>query len=140
MRLSAATVAALLVVLIAGCGGDDAAEPSGSGGGEPAAKLTVTVRPDGPDGPARRRTIECARLGPNAPESACRRLAGLTADQLAPVPAGTACTQIYGGPAVAQVRGELRGKPVDARFELTDGCEIERWDRNRVLLHDAPRG
>jgi hypothetical protein len=124
-------------VLVAGCGGDDAAEPKGSGG-EPAATLTVTVRPDGPDGDARRRTIECEELGPKASEPACRRLAGLTAEQLAPVPAGTACTQIYGGPGVARVTGELRGRRVDARFELSNGCEIERWDRNRVLLGDAP--
>ncbi len=54
------------------------------------------------------------------------------------MPSGTACTQIYGGPAVARVHGELRGKPVDARFERSNGCEIERWDRNRVLLGDAP--
>jgi hypothetical protein len=38
------------------------------------------------------------------------------------------------------VHGELRGKRVEARFELTNGCEIERWDRNRVLLDDAPAG
>jgi hypothetical protein len=56
------------------------------------------------------------------------------------VPANTACTQIYGGPATARVRGRLPGGPVDARFELTNGCEIERWDRNRVLLDDAPGG
>jgi prephenate dehydratase len=51
-----------------------------------------------------------------------------------------ACTQIYGGPATARVRGTLHGKQVDASFELTNGCEIERWDRNRVLLDDAPAG
>jgi hypothetical protein len=127
----------VLAVLVAGCGGDDAAEPSDSGG-DPAASLTVTVRPDGPDGAARRRTIECEQLGPQASEPGCRRLAGLTTEQLAPVPAGTACTQIYGGAGVARVSGELRGERVDARFELSNGCEIERWDRNRVLLGDAP--
>ena len=49
-----------------------------------------------------------------------------------------ACTQIYGGPASASVRGTLLGEQVDAQFKLTNGCEIERWDRNRVLLDDAP--
>jgi hypothetical protein len=129
--------ACAVAVLVAGCGGDDGAQP-GEPGEDPAARLTVTVRPDGPDGPARRRSIECQQLGPKAPEPACQRLAGLTPEQLAPVPAGTACTQIYGGPGVARVSGELRGKRVDARFELSNGCEIERWDRNRVLLGDAP--
>jgi hypothetical protein len=128
-----------LTLLGAGCGGDD----DGDGGGSPSAPargadLLVTVRPEGDEGPARRHRVRCERLGPGASEPACRRLAGLTAEQLAPVPAGTACTQIYGGPARARVRGELRGKRVDARFELSDGCEIERWDRNRVLLDDAP--
>jgi hypothetical protein len=54
------------------------------------------------------------------------------------VPATTACTQVYGGDATARVTGRLHGKRVAARFELTDGCEIERWDRNRVLLGDPP--
>jgi hypothetical protein len=134
----AIAAACALGLLAAGCGGGgDSAEP-GAAGGVPAAALTVTVRPQGPDGPAQRRTIECERLGPQASEPACRRLAGLTAEQLAPVPAETACTQIYGGPGVARVSGELRGERVDARFELSNGCEIERWDRNRVLLGDAP--
>jgi hypothetical protein len=124
-----------LALLAAGCGGgDDKADPSAPR----AADLTVTVQPTGPDGPARRRRIQCERLGPKAGERACKSLAGLTAEQLKPVPAGTACTQIYGGPAVARVRGELLGKPVDARFKLINGCEIERWDRNRVLLGDTP--
>jgi hypothetical protein len=56
------------------------------------------------------------------------------------VPDNVACTQVYGGPATARVRGELNGKSVDARFALINGCEIERWDRNRVLLDDAPAG
>ena len=137
MRVRDTAVGCVLALVLGSCGGDDASEPSAS---KPdlVADLTVTVRADGNAGPARRRTIQCDRLGPKAAEKACRNLAGLSADQLAPVPAGTACTQIYGGPAVARVRGELHGKPVDARFELTNGCEIERWDRNRVLLGDAP--
>jgi hypothetical protein len=120
----------------AGCGGDDEDKPAAS----LAADLTVTVNPSGPDGPSNKRHIRCERLGPQAGTAACQRLAGLTAAQLKPVPANVACTQIYGGDATARVRGELLGKPVDARFELTNGCEIERWDRNRVLLDDAPAG
>jgi hypothetical protein len=134
--------ACALALLGAGCGDDD---DDGGGSGSTGARqrgadLLVTVRPNGDEGPVRRRRIECERLGPRASEPACRGLAGLTAEQLAPVPAGTACTQIYGGPAIARVRGVLRGERVYARFELSDGCEIERWDRNRVLLDDAPAG
>ena len=123
--------------MAAGCGGgDEEDKPAAS----LAADLTVTVRPSGADGPANSRRIRCEELGPKASTAACQRLAGLSAARLKPVPANVACTQIYGGDATARVRGELLGKPVDARFELTNGCEIERWDRNRVLLDDAPAG
>ena len=126
-----------MLALAAGCGGGDDEEAAAP---KLAADLTVTVRPEGADGPERQRRIRCERLGQHADSAVCRRLAGLTAAQLKPVPHDVACTQIYGGPALARVRGTLHGEPVDARFELTDGCEIERWDRNRVLLDDAPRG
>ena len=82
-----------------------------------------------------RRRIRCERLGAGVGRLV-RRLAGLRPGQLEPVPGRDVCAQIYGGPAVARVRGELRGKQVDATFERSDGCEIERWDRNRVLLGD----
>jgi hypothetical protein len=106
--------------------------------GEPAADLTVTVRPQGRDGPVKTRQVECARLGRAADKPRCRRLAGLRAKSLAPVPEGMACTQIYGGPALARVRGTLRGVRVNARFSLENGCEIDRWERNRALLGRPP--
>jgi hypothetical protein len=136
VRVLGTAIGCVVALLLASCGGDDAA-PSGAQA-DPVADLTVTLRPTGSDGAAQRRRIRCDRLGPKAPEPTCRNLAGLTPDQLAPVPSGTACTQIYGGPAVARVQGKLRGERVDASFELSNGCEIERWDRNRVLLGDAP--
>ena len=89
----------------------------------------MTVRPDGPGGPVRERHVECER--PAAGDPVC---SGLTMQRLAPVPGLTACTAIYGGPAVARVSGTLGGEPVDARFSLKDGCEIARWERNRDLL------
>lgn len=138
MRHRAIAAACALGLLLGACGGDDdGAEESSA---PLAADLVVTLHPTGPEGPAKRRRIRCERLGPKAADRRCRNLAGLSAEQLEPVPSGVACTQIYGGPAVARVHGELRGKRVEARFELTNGCEIERWDRNRVLLDDAPAG
>jgi hypothetical protein len=102
-----------------GCGGDD------DSSSVPAIDLVVTVWPKGPDGSVRRHHVVC----PGAP--ACK---GLSASRLRPVPANVACTQIYGGPAVARVRGTIDGKPVDVRLNRTDGCEIARWQRNAVLL------
>jgi len=135
---SSVAAACLLALVAGGCGGggDDEDKPAAA----VAADLTVTVRPKGADGSAKERRIRCERLGPKAGTAACQQLAGLTAAQLEPVPANVACTQIHGGDATARVRGELFGKPVDARFDLTDGCEIERWDRNRALLDDPPPG
>jgi hypothetical protein len=132
--LRIATVAACSLTLLAACGDSDE-EAGGGGASSAAADLTVVVRPEGPNGPVRERRVVCQRLG--AGEPACR---GLTAERLAPVPRLTACTSIYGGPAVARVTGTLRGEPVDARFNRTDGCEIERWDRNVALLGPAGRG
>jgi hypothetical protein len=131
VRLVVTAAACALVALAAGCGDDD---DTAEGKPRLQADLAVTVRPDGPDGPAERKRIRCERLGKGS--KVCRGLAGLQPEQLEPVPPDVACTQIYGGPATARVRGELRGETVDARFDRTDGCEIERWDRNRVLLGD----
>jgi hypothetical protein len=52
----------------------------------------------------------------------------------ATVPKGAACTLVYGGPQMADVRGRFRGRRVQATFSRTNGCEIERWDRVRFLF------
>jgi hypothetical protein len=135
-----AIAAACALTLLAACGdGDDEGDAGGGGATPLAADLNVIVRPDGPDGPVRERRIECERLGPGSEDAVCRRLAGLTPARLAPVPRLTACTSIYGGPAVGRVTGTIRGEPVDARFSREDGCQINRWDRNADLL-GAPGG
>jgi hypothetical protein len=121
--LRAAIPIACLVAL-AGCGGGDG--DAGAGGATaPATELTVTVWPEGRDGPSRERRVEC----PGAP--VCD---GLSARRLAPVPRTRVCTAIYGGPAVARVEGTLRGERLDEEFSLEDGCEIARWERNQALL------
>lgn len=108
------------------------------------ADLRVSVRPEGPGGPERVRRVECAVLREDALDPRCRLLGGLEPRDLDPVPRGTACTQVYGGPATARVTGELRGVRVWAEFDLTDACEIARWRRNAALLgapgvgHGAP--
>ncbi|MEV0175032.1 SSI family serine proteinase inhibitor [Streptomyces sp. NPDC050803] len=62
-------------------------------------------------------------------------------DAFAPVPQGSVCTMQYGGPATAHVTGTWAGRPVDARYERGDGCQIARWDRLVPVLPDLrPKG
>ncbi|MBX7552817.1 SSI family serine proteinase inhibitor [Streptomyces sp. NPDC004232] len=71
------------------------------------------------------------------PAGACRALDGTTQwgrDLFAPVPPDSVCTMIYGGPATAHVTGTWAGRPVDAVYDRSNGCEIGRWDRMVPLL------
>jgi hypothetical protein len=101
--------------------------------------LQITVWPNG-EGHAGKRvwTLRCVPVGGTLPRraAACRRLAPLRSP-FAPTPKNVACTQIYGGPQEALVTGRFRGRPVHARFNRKDGCEIGRWDRVRFLFPGA---
>ncbi|MFJ6748084.1 MULTISPECIES: SSI family serine proteinase inhibitor [unclassified Streptomyces] len=55
-------------------------------------------------------------------------------DPFAPVRQGARCTMMYGGPATAHVTGTWAGRPVNADFRRTNGCEISRWGRFEPLL------
>ncbi|MGW0631565.1 SSI family serine proteinase inhibitor [Streptomyces sp. NPDC002758] len=57
-------------------------------------------------------------------------------EPFAPVPQGSVCTMQYGGPAAAHVTGTWAGRPVDATYHRSDGCEIARWNRMVPLLPD----
>ena len=136
-------LAVAFAALLVSCGGSgDALAPGAAN--RLVADLRVGVRPEGADGPERVRRVECAVLGEDAIDPRCRVLGGLGPRDLDPVPRGTACARVYGGPATARVVGELRGVRVSARFDLSDACEIARWRRNAALLgapgegHAAP--
>ena len=88
----------------------------------------------GTDAPTTLWTLRCPSGGtlPH-PARACERLAAID-KPFAPVPRNVACTEIYGGPQVAEVRGTFRGHKVNARFTRTDGCEIARWNKVRFLF------
>ena len=58
-------------------------------------------------------------------------------DAFAPVPRDAVCTLRYGGPATARVTGTWAGRPVDATYGRTNGCEIARWDRLVPLLPET---
>jgi hypothetical protein len=101
------------------------------------ASLRIAVWPDGNRRVARpvRWTLRCGPVGGTLtkPRRACKRLLSLRSPFRA-VPRRAVCTQIYGGPQVAEVRGSLRGKAIVSTFKRTDGCEIQRWDRLRFLF------
>jgi hypothetical protein len=129
MRLA---ILLLALALVAGCGEEDEepATPAGS-----LADLTVTVDPDGEGAkPPRETTVRC-----DAPEDAdvCRAVGRLQPEAFEPTPGNVACTQQYGGPQTATVKGTLRGEPVDAQFSRVNGCEIARWNEVAPLLDAA---
>jgi hypothetical protein len=105
-------------------------------GGSPSADLRITVRQNGREGPARTWTLRCDPPGGTLPRpaAACRRLAAFPDSPFAPTPPDVACSQIYGGPQEAFVRGRFRGRSVWARFSRRDGCAVERWNRIGFLL------
>jgi hypothetical protein len=128
MRLAAPFVIAALA--LAGCGSDEP-NPSAPGDGQ-LAQLVITVDDDGEGGaPARKLELDCAEP---TDSRACGAVAGVSARDLAPTPPDTACTQLFGGPETATVKGQIRGEDVDATFSRSDGCEIERWKRVEPLL------
>ncbi|HEV8686498.1 MAG TPA: SSI family serine proteinase inhibitor [Gaiellaceae bacterium] len=100
-----------------------------------AVSLTITVWPGGKPGPSQTWTLRCSPVGGTLPAGAvaCRRLADLKSP-FTPVPPGTACTQVYGGPQTALVRGEFRGRRVWTYFRRRNGCEITRWKRVKFLF------
>ncbi|MFD3453953.1 SSI family serine proteinase inhibitor [Streptomyces sp. NPDC058691] len=102
-------------------------------------RLTVIVD-DGKDGLSSYE-LRCGPGGgrgthPDA-RGACDRLRRL-GGPVGPAPKGTQCTMIYGGPQRARVRGTWDGRPVDDRYDRTNGCEADRWRRMAPVLPATP--
>jgi Tol biopolymer transport system component len=99
--------------------------------------LTIHVWPQGKQRAAKpqRWTLACQPARGTLPRRAraCRLLLAMRRP-FRPVPPGTACTEIYGGPHVAEIRGRFRGRRVSTQFRRTDGCQIERWNRVGFLF------
>jgi hypothetical protein len=136
-------VALLLLLALPATGCGDAAPPAAPSA--PAAvKLALTVRQT-PGSRPRRATLECTGSRARATgylagraRPACRtarRLAGLLTTRSS---RHRVCTQVYGGPERARVRGRVDGRAVDRRFGRADGCEISDWERAAPLLR-VPR-
>ena len=130
-----AAIAAVVLALVAAACGDAATAK------DITIRLRITVWPLGPAKPSQVWTLRCNPLAGTLPhrDRACYELARGGAKLFAPVPKDRACAQIYGGPAVSRVRGWVRGRSVDARFNRRNACHIERWDRVRFLFPGVRR-
>ncbi|MEU9364981.1 SSI family serine proteinase inhibitor [Streptomyces avermitilis] len=106
--------------------------------------LTVTVSHAGrADGTYR---LRCHPGGGSHPDpgGACGTLDRRTVwgrDPFAPVAPDGLCTMQYGGPATAYVTGTWAGRPVNATYDRSNGCQIARWNDLVPLLPDlrSPR-
>ncbi|MET8247528.1 SSI family serine proteinase inhibitor [Streptomyces sp. NPDC005202] len=102
--------------------------------------LTVTVRHAG-DGRDGTYEVYCHPDGGSHPDvrGACGVLDRNTRwgrDTFAPVPDGSVCSMQYGGPTTAHITGTWAGRPVDATYDRSNGCQIDRWNRLVPLLPD----
>jgi hypothetical protein len=124
---------------LAGCSsGEDAAVVTATTAASSDARqtsLTIVIDP-GDGGQSEEWTLACDPAGGTHPdpEAACAALAGVEVEAFMPVAADQMCTQIYGGPETATVRGTWRADRVDASFSRQNGCEIARWDAVAGLL------
>ena len=122
-------MAALLACLVLAACGEDDERPAAPAS---LAELTVVVDADSRDSqPPRTTTVSC-----DAPEDSrvCRALTTIARKTFEPTPGNVACTELYGGPQTATVKGTLRGERVDAKFTRLNGCEIARWQDAAALL------
>jgi hypothetical protein len=88
--------------------------------------VSVTERPGAPPVIW---TLTDNPLGGDHPDPAAAHAAlAAAAHPFAPVPPGTMCAQVYGGPQMATIDGVWRGVPVHATYSRVDACEISRWN------------
>jgi hypothetical protein len=99
-----------------------------------AASLSIVYSPHNGDAQTRWQ-LECGPAGgfPRAAQ-VCAKLDAIAGNPFLPVPAGVACTDVYGGPETARVSGTFRGRRVWVTFRQTNGCEIARWNKLSFLF------
>jgi subtilisin inhibitor-like len=107
---------------------------------EPATKLTIAVKASA-QAPAKTWALTCGPVGGTHPDAAaaCATLDKVTVDDpFKPVPKHQMCTMIFGGPEEATVTGTWKGKPVNAKFNRKNGCEMSRWSNLAALFGPVP--
>lgn len=138
-------------VLLTGCAGDGntgggskAPSASASSDGAPSADLQISIRADGTN-ESDHYSLQCN--GAQALETSVHPNAGEACALVAKEPqileqskpdAKIACTEQYGGPAVARVSGTLHGQAVERGFDLANGCAISEWQAASALLVVQP--
>jgi LysM repeat protein len=88
----------------------------------------------GPDGPQ-----ASGFLAQNA-DAACAAVEqGVLTDISKDQESGRLCSEIYGGPQTARIKGTAHGKKVDLSVSRTDGCGVGDWTTLAPLLGDPER-
>ncbi|MDQ1292213.1 MAG: hypothetical protein QG608_90 [Actinomycetota bacterium] len=102
----------------------------------PAGRADLTILLDDGFGVRATWTLTCDPAGGNhpSPSTACGVLGASGAKALPAPPTGQMCTQEYGGPQKALIRGTWRGKAISSQLTLENGCEISRWSSLLGLL------
>lgn len=135
---------ATLTPPLASNGSDGGAAGSTRPSGSPSptglpADLTITVDASG-SGDTQTWTLTCNPPGGDHPDpawacAAIEQAGGVAAFD--PVPRSAVCTELYGGPQTAHVEGTVDGTPINADFNRTNGCEMNRWEALRAVLGDV---
>ena len=127
----------LVLASAAACGSNEAnvgprTDPSTHAQGT---DLTVSVTAK-PGAKPRTWTLTCPPKGGDHPNAA-KACASLTKAEhpFKPTPKKQMCTQIYGGPQQATIKGTWHGDKVSATYSRKNGCEIHRWNAIKPVLN-----
>jgi hypothetical protein len=137
-RALAFCAVALVATALTSCG-KDADKGADKGASSDVTALTITlIADDGVD--PETYTLKCDPPGGDHPQpaEACKALAAAGAKVFEPVAKDQVCTDLYGGPQTATVKGTYKGDEVDATFARTDGCEIDRWEQLGATFFNVP--
>ncbi|WP_240489884.1 SSI family serine proteinase inhibitor [Actinomadura atramentaria] len=130
-----------MILSLAACGSEHAGggtsvRPSGA----PATSLTVQVRAS-KDAAPKTWALTCDPVGGDLPaaDRACAALKAAPADVFTAPGPDRMCTEIYGGPQTATVKGTFDRRSVTWTFKRTNGCEISRWEKLAPLFGDGAK-
>ncbi|MDQ3068019.1 MAG: subtilase-type protease inhibitor, partial [Actinomycetota bacterium] len=123
-----------LVVAAVGCGAGASAPASPTA--PTGTQLTISYWPAGKaEGGKRTWSVRCAPAAGTLPKPgiACRKLGAMT-NPFAPLQKDLMCTDIYGGPQVALIKGTFRGRAISVLLQARNGCEIARFEKLKFLV------